>query len=80
MTLCYQLAIAQDHRKVEVGRDLQRLSSPAQSRSQQIAEQITWGLVQLSFEYLQGQRHHNLLGQDVSVSGRAWNEKDFSYD
>lgn len=55
--------VSQNHRLVEVGRDVWRSSSPSPCSKQGELEQVAQGRVRSGFEYLQGWRDFNLSGQ-----------------
>ena len=67
---------AQNHRIVEVGRDLWRSSGPTTLLKQGHLEQVVQDCVQTAFEYLQGL--HHLSGQPVPVLSLPHSEKVFS--
>ena len=58
---------SQNHRMVEVGRDLCGSSSPILLPTQGHLQQAAQDLVQAGLEYLQRSRLHNLPGQPVPV-------------
>ncbi|XP_068785779.1 uncharacterized protein [Struthio camelus] len=59
--------LMQNHRMVEVGRDLWRSSSPNPLLKPGPLEHIAQDRVQAGFEYLQGRRLHYLSGQPAPV-------------
>jgi len=58
---------SQNHRTVEIGRDLWGSSSPTPLPKQGHLQQTAQDLVQAGLEYLQRRRLHNLPGQTVPV-------------
>jgi len=70
--------ISQNHRRVEVGRDLWRASGPTSLIKQgHHLELVVQDPVQLAFDYLQGWRLHDFSGQPVPVLGHLHSEKVF---
>jgi len=56
---------SQNHRLVEVGRDLRRSSCPTLLLKQVHLEPVAQDNVQMAFEYLQGRALHNLSQKPV---------------
>ena len=65
---------SQNHRMVEVGRDLWRSSGPTPVLKQGHLELVAQAHGQMAFEYLQGWRLHNLPGQPVPVFSHPHSE------
>ena len=63
---CFTILISQNHRMVEVGRDIWMSSSPTLLLKQGHLGQVTQDHARSAFEYLQGWRLHNLSGQPDS--------------
>jgi len=66
---------SQNHRMLEVGRDLCGSSSPTPVPKQGHLEQAAQDLVQAGLEYLQRRRIHSLSGQPVLVLRHPQSEK-----
>ena len=64
----FQFILSQNHRTVEVGRDLWRSSRPNPLLKQGHLQLVVQDCVQVASEYLQGRRLHTLLGQPVPVA------------
>lgn len=60
------------HRIIYIGRDFWSSFGPTSISSQANLEQVDWGLVQLSFEYLQV--FHNLWKTGTRVSESDWED------
>ena len=63
----HRITESQNHRMVEVGRDLCGSSSPTALPKQGHLQQAAQDLVQAGLEYLQRRRLYNLPGQPVPV-------------
>lgn len=66
---------SQNHKMVEVGRNLCRSSDPTRLLKQDHLEHIAQDHVQVAFEYRQGWRLHNVSGQSMTGLGQT---KSFS--
>jgi len=67
----------QNHRTVEIGKDLWTLSGPTTMLKQGHLEPTAQDCIQAAFQYLQGWRLHKLSGQLMPVLGHSHNKEVF---
>ena len=68
---------SQNHRMVEVERNLWRSSCATPLPKQDHQEQVVHDRVQMAFDHLQGWWHHNLSGEPVPVLSHSHSKNEF---